>query len=135
MYRTRVLKIFLISGHLPFSARNVKTVKQVPYSTVHGTHCTEVMFTQRCRTTASVRVSISGHFFCTSSSYSSVISSAITGLGLPGTRDRGRPRKMWSACVRNDMTICNLDGVNPLDRNSCRTSVRRCPESGTTSAP
>jgi len=28
--------------------------------------------------------------------------------------------------VRNDMTICNLDGVNPLDRNSWRTSVRRC---------
>ena len=38
------------------------------------------------------------------------------------------------------MTICNLDGVNPLDRNSWRTSVRRCqvlptPESGTTAAP
>ena len=61
-------------------------------------------------------------------------------LGLPGTRDRGRPRKTWCACVRNDMTICNLDGVNPLDRNSWRTSVRRCqvlptPESGTTAAP
>jgi len=48
---------------------------------------------------------------------------SITRLGLPGTRDRGRPRKTWSACVRN-MTICNLDGVNPLDRNSWRTSVR-----------
>jgi len=65
---------------------------------------------------------------------------SITRLGLPGTRDRGRPRKTWSACVRNDMTICNLDGVNPLDRNSWRTSVRRCqvlptPESGTTAAP
>jgi len=65
---------------------------------------------------------------------------SITRLELPGTRDRGRPRKTWSACVRNDMTICNLDGVNPLDRNSWRTSVRRCqvlpiPESGTTAAP
>ena len=39
---------------------------------------------------------------------------SITRLGVPGTRDRGRPRKTWSACVRNDMTICNLDGVNPL---------------------
>jgi len=30
--------------------------------------------------------------------------------------------------VRNDMTICNLDGVNPLDRNSWRmsVSVARC---------
>ena len=65
---------------------------------------------------------------------------SITRLGLSGTRDRGRPRKTWSTCVRNDMTICNLDGVNPLDRNSWRTSVRRCqvlptPESGTTAAP
>jgi len=65
---------------------------------------------------------------------------SIMRLGLPGTRDRGRPRKTWSACVRNDMTICNLDGFNPLDRNSWRTSVRRCqvlpnPESGTTAAP
>ena len=51
---------------------------------------------------------------------------SITRLGLPGTRNRGRPRKTWSACMRNDMTICNLDGVNPLDRNSWRTSVRRC---------
>ena len=64
---------------------------------------------------------------------------SITRLGLPGTRDRWRPRKMWSACVRN-MTICNFDGVNPLDRNSWRTSVRRCqvlptPESGKTAAP
>jgi len=47
-------------------------------------------------------------------------------LELPGTRDRGRPRKTWSACVKNDMTLCNLDGVNPLDRNSWRTSVRCC---------
>ena len=46
---------------------------------------------------------------------------SITWLGLPGTRDHGRPRKTWSACVRN-----NLDGVNPLDRNSWRTSVRHC---------
>ena len=65
---------------------------------------------------------------------------SVTRLGLPGTSDRGRPRKTWSACVRNDMTICNLDGVNPLDRNSWRTSVRHCqvlptPESGTTAAP
>ena len=51
---------------------------------------------------------------------------SITRLGLPGTRDCGRPRKTWSTCVRNDMTICNLDSVNPLDRNSWRTSVRRC---------
>ena len=31
---------------------------------------------------------------------------SITRLELPGTRDRGRPRKTWSACVKNDMTTC-----------------------------
>ena len=53
---------------------------------------------------------------------------SITRLELPGTRERGRPRKTWSwsAFVRNDITICNLEGVNPLDRNSWRTSVRCC---------
>ena len=30
---------------------------------------------------------------------------SITRLGVPGTRNRGRPRKTWSACVRNDMTM------------------------------
>ena len=62
------------------------------------------------------------------------------GPSHPPMWEGGRPRKTWSACVRNNMTICNLDGVNPLDRNSWRTSVRRCqvlptPESGTTAAP
>ena len=49
---------------------------------------------------------------------------SITRLGVPGTRNRGRPRKTWSACVRNDMTICNLDGVwrNP-DCNDGRRSA------------
>ena len=53
-----------------------------------------------------------GHVQCATSCINSIMR-----LGLPGTL-RGRPRKTWSACVRNDMTICNLDGVNPLDRNS-----------------
>jgi len=36
---------------------------------------------------------------------------SITRLGLPGTRDHGRPRKTWSACVRNDMTGVAYPGV------------------------
>jgi len=55
-----------------------------------------------------------GHVQCATSCINS-----ITRLGFPGTRDRGRPRKTWSACVRNDMTICNLDGVNPFMENEC----------------
>ena len=65
---------------------------------------------------------------------------SIARLGVPGTRGRGRPGETWSACVGNDMTVCSLDGVGPLDRSSWRAGVRRCqvlptPESGTTAAP
>ena len=41
---------------------------------------------------------------------------SVSAYQILSESDRGRPRKTWSACVRNDMTICNLDGVNPLDK-------------------
>ena len=28
----------------------------------------------------------------------------------------GRLRKTWMECVRNDVTACNLESVDPLDR-------------------
>ena len=34
---------------------------------------------------------------------------SVARLGLPGAGGRGGPGRMWSACVRNDMTICNLE--------------------------
>ena len=53
---------------------------------------------------------------------------SITRLELPGTRDRGRPRKTWSACVRNDMTICNLGWCQPVRQefmeNECEALPR-----------
>ena len=34
---------------------------------------------------------------------------------------RGRPRKTWSECVKNDLSTHNLIDVNPLDRKTwCR---------------
>ena len=51
---------------------------------------------------------------------------SIARLGVPGTRGHGGPGRTWSACVRNDITVCNLGGVGPLDRSSWRASVRRC---------
>jgi len=39
---------------------------------------------------------------------------SITRLGVPGTRNRGRPRKTWSACVRNDMTIMQPGWCQPV---------------------
>jgi len=65
---------------------------------------------------------------------------SIARLGVPGAGGRGRPGVTWSACVRDGMTVCGLDGVGPLDGNSWGAGVRRCqvlptPESGTTAAP
>jgi len=35
---------------------------------------------------------------------------------------------MWSACVRNDMTICNLDGVNPLRQEFMENECEALPD-------
>ena len=63
---------------------------------------------------------------------------SITRLGLPGTRDRGRPRKTWSACVRNDMTM-QPGWCQPVRQefmeNECEALPGVAyPESGTTAA-
>ena len=59
---------------------------------------------------------------------------SITRLGLPGTRDRGRPRKTWSVCVRNDMQPGWCQPVRQeFMENECE--VLPTPESGTTVAP
>ena len=36
----------------------------------------------------------------------------------------GRPRKTWMECVRNDVTACNLESVDPLDRVKWRKAVK-----------
>jgi len=49
---------------------------------------------------------------------------SVTDLAIPGNIGRGRPRKTWSECVKNDIRECNLSGVNPLDRDAWRQGVR-----------
>ena len=50
---------------------------------------------------------------------------SITKLPIPGTRGRGRPRKSWSDCVRDDLEACSLGGTDPQNRGAWRAGVRR----------
>ena len=36
----------------------------------------------------------------------------------------GRPCKTWMECVRNDVTACYLESVDPLDRVKWRKAVK-----------
>ena len=49
-----------------------------------------------------------GHVACASSGTYSITSIVIT-----GPRGRGRPRKSWSECVKADVDVCNLEGIDP----------------------
>ena len=48
----------------------------------------------------------------------------ITNFQIPGTRKKGRHWKTWSECVKADVNECGLAGVDPLDRDAWRASVR-----------
>ena len=50
---------------------------------------------------------------------------SITGIAIPGTGGRGRPRKSWSECVKADVDVCNLEGIDPQNREAWRSGVRR----------
>ena len=61
-----------------------------------------------------------GHFARASS-----WTNSITSIAIPGPRGRGRPRKSWSECVKADVDVCNLEGIDPQNREAWRTGVRR----------
>ena len=48
----------------------------------------------------------------------------VSNLVIPGPRGRGRPRKTWSECVKNDLSEHNLIDVNPLDRENWRRKIK-----------
>ena len=65
---------------------------------------------------------------------------SVTKLTIPSNRGRGRPRKTWHECVKNDIRKYGLSGINPQDRDAWRAGVRRClvqptPLNGTRTAP
>ena len=50
---------------------------------------------------------------------------SIIGITIPGPRGHGRPRKSWSECVKADVDVCNLEGIDPQNREALRSGVRR----------
>ena len=50
---------------------------------------------------------------------------SITSIAISGPRVCGRPRKSWSEGVKADVQVCNLEGINPQNRDAWRTGVRR----------
>ena len=48
----------------------------------------------------------------------------VSNLVIPGPRGRGRLRKTWSECVKNDLSAHNLIDVNPLDRESWYRKIK-----------
>ena len=50
---------------------------------------------------------------------------SITSIATPGPRGRGRPRKSWSECVKADVDVCNLEGIDHQNREAWRSGVRR----------
>ena len=50
---------------------------------------------------------------------------SITSITIPGPRGCGRPRKSWSECVKADVDVCNLEGIDSQNREVWRSGVRR----------
>ena len=48
----------------------------------------------------------------------------ITGITIPGLRGCGRPRKSWSECVKTEVDVCNLEDIDPRNREVWRSGVR-----------
>ena len=62
------------------------------------------------------RLRLYGHVVCASS-----WTNTSTSIAIPG---RGRPRKSWSECVKADVDVCNLEGIDPQNREAWRSGVR-----------
>ena len=49
---------------------------------------------------------------------------SITGIAIPGPRGLRRARKSWSEYVKADIDVCNLEGIDPQNREAWRSGVR-----------
>ena len=48
----------------------------------------------------------------------------VTNMEVPCSKERGRPRKTWSDCVKADMNACSIDGIDPQNRTARRSGIR-----------
>ena len=49
---------------------------------------------------------------------------SVANMEIPCSKVRGRPRKTWSDCVRADMSVCSLGGIDPQNRTAWRSGIR-----------
>ena len=50
---------------------------------------------------------------------------SITSIAIPGPRGCLRPKKFWSECVKADVDVCYLEGIDPQNIEACRSGVKR----------
>ena len=50
----------------------------------------------------------------------------VTDLAKAGTSGQWRPKKTYSDCVKNDVRVCGLSGIDPQDRDAWRADVWCC---------
>ena len=50
---------------------------------------------------------------------------SISKMAIPGARGRGRPRKSWSDCIKDDLHTCGLGDTDPQNRGAWKSGVRR----------
>ena len=48
----------------------------------------------------------------------------ITNMEVPCSSVRGRLKRAWSDCVKADMNVCSLDGIDPQNRAAWRSDIR-----------
>ena len=59
----------------------------------------------------------------------------VTKVPVHRTKGRGRPRKTWLSCVREDCKELDMGKINPMDRESWRACLRRQTAAKPASAP
>jgi len=53
------------------------------------------------------------------------IINTVTELPIPGNKGKGRPKKTWAECIKNDISECGLSDINPMDRVAWRNGELR----------
>ena len=46
-------------------------------------------------------------------------------LGVVGHRGRGRPKKTWADCIKNDRKVWKMTRINPSDRESWKKALKK----------
>ena len=85
----------------------------------------ETLYTKLRIQEVAVVLRTKGLRWCGHAACASCWTNSITSIAIPCPRGRGRPMKSWSECVKADVNVCNLEGINLQNREAWRSGVRR----------